>query len=53
MTYEDIDFAGAGQASCYYDGHYLRIDSNGDRAVDMMIEFAWVNELAAGDLMLA
>ncbi len=52
MTFEDIDFSGAG-ASCYYDGRFLRIDTNGDRAVDMMVEFAWVAELQADDLMLA
>ncbi len=39
--------------SCYYDGRYLRIDANGDRATDMMVEFAWVEELKANDLILS
>lgn len=51
MTFEDIDFSGAG-ASAYYDGRYLRIDVNGDRAVDMMVEFAWVDALTATDFLL-
>ena len=52
MSFEDIDFVGGGKASCFYDGTYLRIDANGDRATDMMVEFAWVNSLQAGDLIL-
>jgi Ca2+-binding RTX toxin-like protein len=50
MTFEDIDFAG-GRNSVYYDGRYLRIDSNGDRATDMMVEFAWIESLSAGDFL--
>jgi Ca2+-binding RTX toxin-like protein len=53
MTFEAIDFEGGGQASTYYDGKYLRIDANGDGASDMLIEFAWVNKIVAGDLLLA
>lgn len=52
MTFEDIDFRGGG-ASCFYDGKYLRIDTNGDRATDMMVEFAWVEEMTAADFILA
>ena len=52
MTFEGIDFAGGG-ASCYYDGRYLRIDSDGDRATDMMVAFKWVDDIGASDLLLA
>ena len=50
MTFEDIDFSGDG-GSVYFDGTYLRIDVDGDRATDMMVEFAWINELSAGDFL--
>jgi Ca2+-binding RTX toxin-like protein len=53
MSFEEIDFSGGGKASCYYDGKYLRIDANGDRASDMLIEFAWVDRIARTDLLLA
>lgn len=53
MTFEDLDFAGGGRASAYYDGHYLRIDADGDRATDLIVQFMWVNELAAQDFLLA
>jgi Ca2+-binding RTX toxin-like protein len=52
MTMEDIDFSGAG-ASFYYDGRFLRIDANGDRATDMMVEFAWVDAFVMSDFVLA
>jgi Ca2+-binding RTX toxin-like protein len=52
MSFEKIDFSGDG-ASCFYDGTYLRIDTDGDRATDMMIKFMWVDSLAASDLLLA
>lgn len=53
MSFENIDYAGNGQASVYYDGKYLRLDSNGDGATDMMVEFAWTSKLAIGDFLLA
>lgn len=53
ITLEELDFAGAGKASFYYDGSYLRIDADGDRAVDMMVNFAWVAELSRDDFILA
>lgn len=53
MTFEDLDYVGGGQASCYYDGRYLRIDADGDRASDLIIAFAWVNELTAADFLFA
>jgi Ca2+-binding RTX toxin-like protein len=53
LAYAAIDFKGNGLGSVYYDGHYLRIDADGDRAADMMIEFSWLNKLAASDLILA
>jgi Ca2+-binding RTX toxin-like protein len=52
MTFEEIDFSGSG-ASAYYDGRFLRIDANGDRATDMMVEFAWIDELSASNFLLA
>ena len=53
LTFATIDFKNNGEGSVYYDGHYLRIDADGDRATDMMIEFNWLNKLVASDLILA
>jgi hypothetical protein len=53
MRLQPLDFAGGGKASCYFDGNYLRIDTNGDRASDMIIEFLYVDQLRAGDFILA
>lgn len=53
MTFERLDFRAGGHASCYYDGTLLRIDGNGDGATDMMVAFAWVEELRAGDFIFA
>jgi Ca2+-binding RTX toxin-like protein len=51
MVFKWLDFAGGGKASCYYDGNFLRIDSSGDGATDMMIQFAWVEALRPGDFI--
>ncbi len=53
LSFTTIDFIGDSQGSVFFDGHFLRIDIDGDRAVDMMIEFSWVQEMTAGDLLLA
>lgn len=53
MSFQEIDFAGGGQASCYYDGTYLRIDANGDRANDMSVQFMWTGSLTAADFLFA
>ena len=53
MTFEQLDFAGDGAASCYYDGKYLRFDINGDRASDMIVEFTHVESLRATDFVFA
>ncbi len=53
MTFEDLDFAGGGNASAYFDGRYLRIDTNGDRASDMIIQLKWVEELSSSDFLFA
>jgi Ca2+-binding RTX toxin-like protein len=53
MKFAGIDFTGGGKASCYFDGTYLRIDDNGDRATDMMVEFKYVDRLSAGDFIFA
>lgn len=53
VSFEDLDFRRDGQASCYYDGHYLRIDTNGDARTDMIVEFAWVGSLTAADFIFA
>jgi Ca2+-binding RTX toxin-like protein len=52
LTFEATGFAASG-SSAYYDGHFLQIDSNGDRAADMMIEFAWTMSISTGDILLA
>lgn len=53
MVFETLDFRGGGTASCYYDGHMLRIDADGDRGADMLVEFAWVETLVARDFIFA
>ena len=53
MTLEDLDYVGGGKASCYYDGRYLRIDTDGDRASDMIVQLKWVDSLTAADLVFA
>ncbi len=53
MRFAELDFTGGGKASCYYDGRYLRIDQDGDRATDMMVKLAWVDDLKASDFVLA
>ncbi len=53
MGFTTLDFRGGGRASCFYDGDYLRIDSNGDGVSDMIVNFAWVNSLSAGDFIFA
>lgn len=52
MTFEDLDYLG-GHASAYYDGRYLRLDTDGDRATDMIIQFKWVDEMVAPDFLFA
>ena len=52
MSYEDLDFSG-GHASVFYDGHYLRIDSDGDRAADLIIQFNYVTTMVEADFLLA
>lgn len=53
MSFEKLDYQGGGSASCYYDGHYLRIDSSGDGATDMLVEFRWQDSLNASDFLFA
>lgn len=53
MELADLDYTGGGQASCYYDGRHLRIDADGDRTTDMIVEFAWIDELRARDFLFA
>ncbi|MDZ4096941.1 MAG: calcium-binding protein [Paracoccaceae bacterium] len=53
MSFQKLDFRGGGKASAFYDGHFLRIDTDGNAAVDMIIEFAWLSELSAGDFLFA
>ncbi len=53
LSYATLDFKGNGVGSVYYDGHYLRIDADGDRSTDMIVEFSWLNKLAYSDLILA
>lgn len=49
----DLDFIGEGQGSFLYDGRHLRIDSDGDRRVDMIIGFSWIEDLPDSDFLLA
>jgi Ca2+-binding RTX toxin-like protein len=52
MRFGTLDFTG-GRASCYFDGDFLRIDADGDRATDMMVELSYVDRLVAGDFIFA
>jgi Ca2+-binding RTX toxin-like protein len=51
LTLSTMDFALSG-ASMYYDGKMLRIDGDGDRLADAIIEFKWVESLKIGDFLL-
>lgn len=51
MTFADLDYVAGGKKSCYYDGHFLRIDYTGDGATDMMVEFKYLAGLAANDFV--
>lgn len=52
LKYKNLDFASNGQGSVYYDGTYLRIDEDGDRRTDMMIEFRYLSDLSADNFIL-
>lgn len=52
MTFEDLDFAG-GHASVYFDGQYLRIDQDGDRATDMIVRFNGLSAMTEDDFLFA
>lgn len=52
-TLEDLDYRRDGQGSCYYDGHFLRIDADGDARTDLIVEFAWTGSLTAADFIFA
>ncbi len=53
MTFEDMDFADGSNPSCFFDGRYLRIDSNGDGRCDMIVEFKYQDQLTVDDFILA
>ena len=53
MTFEELDYAAGGKRSCYYDGHFLRLDYTGDGATDMMVEFKYMGSLKADDFIFA
>lgn len=50
---EDLDYRRDGVGSCYYDGEFLRIDSDGDARTDMIVAISWVGELTAADFIFA
>lgn len=45
MSFKALDHGGGG-GSAYFDGTFLRLDIDGDRATDMMIEFRHVGDLS-------
>jgi len=51
MQFETLDYQGGGVKSCYYDGHYLRVDSTGDAVTDMIIEFRYLEALRVTDFV--
>jgi Ca2+-binding RTX toxin-like protein len=53
MIFEDLDYRGGGKASCYFDGQALRIDGDGDAITDMIIDFAYVDDLVKSDFLFA
>lgn len=53
LKFSTLDFVGDGKASVFFDGHHLRIDTDGDRTCDMLIEFVNVEKLIAADFLLA
>jgi Ca2+-binding RTX toxin-like protein len=53
MTFQELDYTAGGKNSCYFDGHFLRIDYTGDGATDMMVEIKYMATLAASDFILA
>ena len=52
LRFRADDFRGDGIVSAYYDGRFLRIDSDGNGRGDMRIEFAWTSDLTASDFIL-
>ena len=52
MSFEDLDFAG-GHASVFFDGQYLRIDSDGDSASDLIIQFNSIAAMVEADFLFA
>jgi Ca2+-binding RTX toxin-like protein len=53
MTFQPLDFSAGGKASCYFDGHYLRIDADGNGTNDMMVAFDGMGEMRASDFIFA
>jgi Ca2+-binding RTX toxin-like protein len=53
MTFAELDYVAGGNRSCYYDGHFLRVDYTGDGATDMMVEFKYMSTLQANDFIFA
>ena len=51
MTFRALDFAGGNQASVIFDGNFLRVDTDGDRAADMIVEFLYIDTLRASDFI--
>ncbi len=49
---EGDTFSGGGAGEVLFDGDYVRIDADGDGAVDSVIEVKWVNELSQSDFIL-
>ena len=53
MQYGENSLIGGGQSSVGYDGDFLLIDIDGDGSSDMMVELLYVNDVVAGDFILA
>lgn len=53
MSFRASNFAGGGNESFYYDGHYLRIDHTGDGVADMSVDFRFLQTMQLSDFILA
>jgi hypothetical protein len=53
IIYTGAYLAGAGTASCAYDGNNLLIDMDANGIAEMAVQFAWTDTLTASDFRFA
>lgn len=52
LSYVEGSFSGGNGGEVYFDGDYVRIDENGDGALDAMFELRYVNSVNESDFIL-